>query len=323
MDLEPAFLQDIQENPTDLATWLILADWLHERSDPRAELVQATVQLRTDPRPADVRQSERRVQELLARGVCPVVPTLVNSIGMELALIPAGWFQMGSPTSEVGRFEDEGPLRPVHLTRSYYLGVYPVTQEEYQAVAGNNPSLFRTGHRGSPRHPVDGITWDDANRFCRLLSNLPEERQAGRVYRLPTEAEWEYACRAGTTTPFSFGSVASSEEANFDGTHPYGGAARGKYLQRTTPVGSYQPNAWGLYDMHGNVREWCQDWYGSSYYAGAPASDPPGPVAGEGRVQRGGSWGSFSWGCRAAFRLSIEPDRAGSVSGFRVLMERR
>jgi len=319
MDLEPAFLQDIHEHPADPAPWLILADWLHDRGDPRAELVRAVVALRGESS-GDAPRLERQVQQLLAAGVRPIVPTLVNSVGLELALIPAGEFLMGSPPDEVGRFEDEGPHHKVRLTSAYYLGVYPVTQAEYQAVVGTNPSLFHAGHRGGPRHPVDGVTWDDAVRFCQLLSRRPEERDARRTYRLPTEAEWEYACRAGTTTPFQFGKVASSDHANFDGTHPYGGAAKGKYLQQTTPVGNYLPNGWGLYDTHGNVREWCRDWYGPEYYAESPTSDPTGPTDGDGRVQRGGSWGSFSWGCRSAFRLSIEPDRAGAVSGFRVLM---
>jgi uncharacterized protein (TIGR02996 family) len=321
MDLEQAFLQDIQENPDDPAPWLILADWLHDRNDlARSELVQLTTRLRAEPRHDDAHSWEQRIQHLLAQGVLPVTPRLANSIGMELALIPAGLFKMGSPSTEVGRFEDEGPHHLVRINRPYYLGIYPVTQAQYEAITSDNPSQFHAGNKGGPLHPVEQVSWDDAIHFCKLLSQLEEEKAAGRVYRLPTEAEWEYACRAGTTSPFSFGASASSTNANFDGNHPYGGAIKGQYLQRSTPVGLYTPNAWGLYDMHGNVREWCADWYGPTYYHDSPKDDPTGPPTGEGRVQRGGSWGSFSWGCRSAFRLSIEPDRGASVGGFRVLM---
>ena len=315
MDLESAFLADIAENPADSAPWLILADWLIDRGDlDRAELIQATLRLRESHNARD----ENNVRQLLARGVQPVVPRHVNSIGMALALIPAGDFFMGSPEDEAGRFDDEGPGRSVRIAKPFYIGVTAVTQAEFLAVMGENPAHFNETNKGGPNHPVESLTWFDAVQFCQRLSRRPEE--AGRLYRLPTEAEWEYACRAGTTSAFHFGSSASSAEANFDGNHPYGGALRGAYLMRTTPAGQYRPNAFGLYDTHGNVREMCADWYGSLYFHDAPDIDPPGPTDGEGRVQRGGSWGSFSWGCRSAFRLSIEPDRAASVGGFRVVM---
>jgi uncharacterized protein (TIGR02996 family) len=323
MDLEQAFLLDIQENPDDPVPWLIFADWLHDRSDPRAELVQLTVEARRDPEHPEAGRRQQRIQQLLSQGVQPIAPRLVNSIGMELALIPAGSFKMGSPPAEVGRFEDEGPLHLVTLTQPFYVGVYPVTQAQFEAVTGSNPSLFHAGYKGGPTHPVEGVTWFDAVKFCEFLSGREAEKAAGRLYRLPTEAEWEFCCRSGTNTPFSFGGVASSRNANFDGNHPYGGAGKGQYLQQTTPVGSYAPNAWGLFDMHGNVREWVADWYGPEYYDDSPEENPTGPISGEGRVQRGGSWGSFSWGCRSAFRLSIEPDRGASVGGFRVTMQYR
>src|SRR5205807_7859539 len=138
----------------------------------------------------------------------------------------------------------------VTLTRPFFLGRFPVTQWQYQRVMGVNLSFFFGGERGGgPEHPVEMVNWEDAVEFCRRLSALPAEKAAGRVYRLPTEAEWEYACRAGTTTPFSFGTALSSTQANFNGTYPYGGAATGPYLRRTAKVGSYAPNAWGLYDM--------------------------------------------------------------------------
>src|SRR5204863_6448340 len=135
----------------------------------------------------------------------------------------------------------------------FHLGVYPVTQAQYEKVMGNNPSQFRPGKDGldTADFPVENISWQNAKDFCAKLSALPAEKSAGRVYRLPTEAEWEYACRAGTTTPFAFGKALSSDQANFNGTLPYGGAAKGPHLNRPAKVGSYKPNAFGLYDMHG------------------------------------------------------------------------
>src|SRR5262249_14127530 len=202
-------------------------------------------------------------------------PRLFNSVGMQLALIPPGTFLMGAPADEPGHFPNETPQHEVTLTRPFYLGLYPVTQRQYWTVTGTDPSHFDSRNDGGPNHPVEGVTWEDAVEFCRLLSF--KEREAGRVYRLPTEAEWEYACRAGSTTPFAFGPGASSTQANFSGDHPYEEGAPGPYLQSTSAVGSYEPNAWGLYDMHGNVWEWCADWYRPDYYASSPAVDPPGP----------------------------------------------
>src|SRR5262249_38393952 len=155
---------------------------------------------------------------------------ILNSVGMEFALIPAGTFLMGSPETEEERkidVPDEGPQHEVTLTRPFYAGVYQVTQRQYQAVMGDNPSYFREGGGGGPDPPLEMVTWEMPRDFCRRLSALPPGRTAGRVYRLPSEAEWEHACRAGTTSPFWWGARASSDEANFDGGHPYGGAARG------------------------------------------------------------------------------------------------
>src|SRR5262249_36572146 len=157
---------------------------------------------------------------------------------------------------------DEGPCRKVVLGRAFYLGKYPVTQEQYERVMSRNPSWFASTGRGRDQvkefadtgnFPVENVTWEEAVEFCRRLSDLPAERRAGRVYELPSEAEWEYACRAGTTTPFHFGTELNGRRANCDGNHPYGTATRGPYLGRTCPVGCYTANAWGLYDMHGNV----------------------------------------------------------------------
>ncbi len=178
----------------------------------------------------------------------PPQKQIVNSIGMKLALIPAGTFLMGSPDSELGRCPDEGPQHEVTISRPFYLSIHPVTQREYQTVMGVNPACFMANlFKRNPGHPVEQVSWDEAVDFCQRLSSLAAEKHAGRVYRLPTEAEWEYACRAGTTTPFHFGTSLFSIQANIDYNR-----------NRTTKVGSYPPNAWGLYDMHGNVWEWCR-----------------------------------------------------------------
>lgn len=174
---------------------------------------------------------------------------------------------------------------------------------------------------------VDTISnWEDAAEFCRRLSNLPEERKAGRHYDLPTEAEWEYACRAETTTAFHYGKSLSSAQANFRGDEPYGGGDRGPNLGRTTKVGSYQPNAFGLYDMHGNVWEWCKDWYKEDYYRESPLRDPHGPakadkrVEGGTHVERGGSWFDAAKTCRSALRGLGRLDEFGGDRGFRVVL---
>src|SRR5262249_35661117 len=153
---------------------------------------------------------------------------------------------------------------------------------------------FLAANGGGPHHPVEGVSWHAADDFCRRLSELPAEKAAGRVYRLPTEAEWEHACRAGTTTPFFFGATLSRQQACYDGHYPYDGSPRGNFLNRTTPVGSFPPNAFGLYDMHGNVWEWCSDWAEWSHHNDHdpertyPAVDPAGPPTGTRKVLRGG-----------------------------------
>jgi formylglycine-generating enzyme required for sulfatase activity len=250
---------------------------------------------------------------------------ITNTIGMRLSLIPEGKFMMGSPGTEAER-DPEEIQHEVVITKPFYLGVHEVTQEQYEKVIGKNPSFFQTRNGGGPDHPVEQLKWGEAVEFCQLLSNLPEERQAGRTYRLPTEAEWEYACRAGTTTVFHFGNALSSNQANFNGGFPYGGGAKGPYLKRTAKVGSYQPNAFGLYDMHGNVWEWCADWYDPNYYRNSPKADPPGPAQGVlstdfndfFRVARGGCWLEEGRGCRAAYRFRFMPSDPYQLVGFRV-----
>jgi formylglycine-generating enzyme required for sulfatase activity len=252
--------------------------------------------------------------------------TITNAVGMKLALIPAGKFLMGSPADEAERDAEE-LQHEVVISRPFYLGVHEVTQEQFQMVMGRNPSFFNQGRGGGPAHPVEQVRRQEAIEFCKKLSELAAEKKAGRVYRLPTEAEWEYACRAGTTTPFANGKALSATQANFNGKFPYGGAAKGPYLQKTAKVGSYAPNAWGLYDMHGNVWEWCSDWYDADYYKRSPREDPQGPakgVLGTGfgadffAVVRGGSWIEEGRGCRSAYRFRYQSIEMYRLVGFRV-----
>jgi formylglycine-generating enzyme required for sulfatase activity len=248
-----------------------------------------------------------------------------NSLGMKLVRIRPGKFTMGSPTDETGRYVEEHQ-HPVEITRAFYIGVYTVTQAQYKKVMGSDPSYFSaTGHgrvsvRGvnTSNFPAENMSWNDADSFCKKLSALPGEKGAGRKYRLPSEAEWEYACRAGTTTPFAFGKSLSSTQANFNGNQPYGGAATGPYLQRPAKVGSYKPNAWGLYEMHGNVWHFVADWHDTNYYRVSPRKDPTGPRKGHSRVVRGASWMNVGAWCRSAFRVPVGPTNTWNHVGFRV-----
>jgi formylglycine-generating enzyme required for sulfatase activity len=249
-----------------------------------------------------------------------LVKLVTNSVGMKLALVPAGTFTMGAPPGEVGRRDNEGPVHEVVLSRPFYLGLFPVTQAQFEAVMQANPSRFRGAAGGGPDHPVESVSWDDAVAFCARLSALPGEHQAERVYRLPSEAEWEFACRAGTTTPFSCGATLSAAQACFDGQHPYGEAGSGPAALRTARVGTFPANLFGLYDMHGNVWEWCSDWFDSAYYQHATRQDPPGPPEGVYRVLRGGSWRNQGVTCRSAYRNALAPNQRQPFIGFRVAM---
>jgi formylglycine-generating enzyme required for sulfatase activity len=254
---------------------------------------------------------------------------LVNSIGMKLVVIPAGKFLMGSPASEVGRYDDE-EQHEVRITREFLLGAHEVTQAEYEKVMGKNPSWFSPLGKGKDRLkgvdpgrlPVEQVSWRDAALFCKKLSALPAEKKAGRVYRLPTEAEWEFACRTGNTAaepgPFHVGATLSSLQANFNGNYPYGKAAKGPYRGAPTTVGSFPASRLGLFDMHGNVWEWQSDWYDADYYRHSPASDPPGPARGDFKVLRGGSWFHAGHVCRTAKRFWAGPDTRTKYAGFRV-----
>jgi formylglycine-generating enzyme required for sulfatase activity len=250
----------------------------------------------------------------------PYTRRVTNSLGMTLVLVPAGTYWMGSPVTEAERGTDEGPQHEVTITRPFFLGMYPVTQRQYETVTGENPSYFTHYKGGGPEHPVERISWEDAVAFCRKLSELPAEKAAGRVYRLPTEAEWEYACRAGSSMPFASGMVLSSREANFNGNYPYGQTNRGPYLERTSKVGSFAANAFGLYDMHGNVWEWCSDFYDRSGYKNSPRYDPAGPATGILRVVRGGSCVNIGRFCRAAYRFGVAPTNRDHDVGMRMVM---
>jgi formylglycine-generating enzyme required for sulfatase activity len=246
--------------------------------------------------------------------------TLTNSINMRFVLIPAGTFLMGSPPGEDRRGGDEGPPRRVTISRPFHLGIGPVTQQEYQAVMGANPSHFKRGNSGGLTHPVEQVSWELAAEFCRRLSALPEEGKAGRRYSLPTEAEWEYACRAGCASPFAFGEALGAADANFDAARPYGGGSSGRKLERTSKLGAFAANAWGLMDMHGNVWEWCRDWYDEATYQGGPATDPEGPSRGAMKVVRGGSWDNSGHLCRSAKRNKYAVDFCNDTIGFRVAL---
>lgn len=244
---------------------------------------------------------------------------VINTVGMEFALIPAGTFRMGSPEDESDRSTCEGPQHEVEISQPFYLGRYPVTQRQYGELLGTNPAHFTSDHRGGPDHPVELVTWGNASGFCDQLSQHPSE--LGRTYRLPTEAQWEHACRAGTTTPFYFGHGASASQANFDGRHPSGGGSRGRYLGHTSRVGSYAPNPLGLFDLHGNVWEWCADYYDERFYARSGRHDPTGPRNGTRVSARGGSWSSYASICRSASRdYWYGPHYSRDNIGFRVAL---
>jgi formylglycine-generating enzyme required for sulfatase activity len=242
-------------------------------------------------------------------GVCPAFgqqpQEIVNSVGLRLVLIPAGSFIMGSPEEEAGRYPNETPHK-VTISKSFYLGQFEVAQDVYEEVMGTNPSSIK----GS-QHPVETLSWEDAVTFCEKLSELPEEKAAGRVYRLPTEAEWEYACQAGGETAYSFG-----DSAKLLPDHAWFAE---NSQDKHHPAGEKKPNSWGLYDMHGNVYEWCADWFGD--YSSGAAIDPTGPSRGSERVIRGGNWVFANEShLRSAKRSTYDPTDRSPLLGFRVAL---
>jgi formylglycine-generating enzyme required for sulfatase activity len=238
---------------------------------------------------------------------------LGGGINLEMIAIPAGEFMMGSPAGELERLNDEGPQRRVKIAE-FSMGRFVVTQAQWQAVMGNNPSRFK-----GENHPVEQVSWNDAQAFCKKLS-----QQTGRTYRLPSEAEWEYACRAGTNTPFHCGPTITPELANYDGTYAYGSGPKGQYRNQTTPVGSFASNGFCLHDMHGNVWEWCLDHWHESY-SGAPTDGSAWVEWVESnnsltKVLRGGSWYDVPRNCRSADRYGDSPENRYGISGFRLVI---
>jgi formylglycine-generating enzyme required for sulfatase activity len=229
-----------------------------------------------------------------------------NSLGMKFVWIPPGNFMMGSPKEEKERIDNETQHK-VTLTNGFYMGVYTVTQQEWQSVMGNNPSRYK----GEKNLPVETVSWDDCQGFIKKLREKDK-----KVYRLPSEAEWEFACRAGTTTPFHFGEAISTDQANYNGIFTYGGGKKGVNREKTTPVGSFPANAWGLHDMHGNLFQWCEDWYGD--YPPNDVVDPQGPEKGQARVVRGGSLSSIPGDCRSASRVRLQLGFRFNYCGLRV-----
>jgi formylglycine-generating enzyme required for sulfatase activity len=250
----------------------------------------------------------------------PTIRTIKLSDDVDLTLVqvPGGKFLMGSPEGE--GYDDERPQHEVTIDE-VWLGQYPITQAQYEAVVGRNPATFRLG----ANHPVETVSWHDAVAFCQRLTELTE-----LAFRLPSEAEWEYACRAGTTTPFHFGPTITTDLANYRGTDwdyggqilsgSYGPGPKGVYREQTTPVGLFPPNAFGLYDMHGNGWEWCADHYHNSY-EGAPTDNAPWLSSDErsNRLLRGGAWLNPPQSCRSASRNYVSPDVRNFDIGFRVV----
>ena len=234
--------------------------------------------------------------------------TVKTQLGMELISIPSGTFLMGWADA---RNHDESPAHQVTISRGFLIGKYEVTAGEWKTVMGKEPPGFTADYL-----PAQFITWNDAQEFIRRLN----QKNDGYIYRLPTEAEWEYACRAGTKSAFSFGDTISTDQANYNGNTVFGNGQKGVYRERPVPVGSFPANAFGLCDMHGNCNQWCQDWYDHNYYRKSPRNDPVNETASAMRVLRSGSWGSYPGICRSAHRSGSTPDYRNNTIGFRVVM---
>jgi formylglycine-generating enzyme required for sulfatase activity len=231
---------------------------------------------------------------------------IVGGVRQAFRWIPPGRFLMGSPPDEVERLDNEAQ-HEVILSKGLWLAETTCAQALWEAVMGKNPSRFKGAER-----PVEQVSWEDAMTFIERLNAQVDDLNL----RLPTEAEWEYACRAGTPTPFWFGGNITTEQVNYHGDYSYAGGEKGEYRAETMEVKALPCNGWGLYQMHGNVWEWCSDWYGE--YPEGPVTDPVGPNTGEGRVLRGGSWDSDGGGARSARRSSGAPDDRSIFIGFRL-----
>ena len=260
------------------------------------------------------------VQPVLIAGPVQEQNWTVPYQGLQLTWVGAGSYQMGSPMPEPGRLPNEGPQTTVRFSRGFWIGAYEVTQAQYFGVTSQNPSALVGAN-----FPVESVTWEGAQRYCEVLNDF--EETAGRlpdgyVYRLPTEAEWEYAVRAGTISPFTFGGDADASMGNFRGVYPVGKTGRKPRSADhygTMPVGSYEPNAFGLYDTHGNVAEWTLDFY-NGRLAGGSLTDPRPRDEGRRIAVRGGSWEDFATRVRCAARDEVRPDTKSNAIGFRVVL---
>ena len=265
--------------------------------------------------PDQSRQAARKAQEWWEKNKATFVMKagppdaialdLGGGVKLELVLIPAGKFMMGSPKEEKDRQDSEGPQHEVAISKPFYMAVYPVTQEQYEKVTGKNPSHFK-----GAQNPVENVNWDDAVGFCKHLS-----QKTGKTVQLPTEAQWEYACRAGSTTRFCYGD--DNDDSKLGDYAWYTGNSGGT----THPVGQKKPNDWGLYDMHGNIWQWCSDLYDEKYYANSPKTDPQGPATSSARVLRGGGWGASPALSRSATRGGWGWGGRDIYNGFRVSVD--
>jgi uncharacterized protein (TIGR02996 family) len=329
---EADLLAGIVAHPGDVDRWLILADWLEEQGDPRAELARLRFLLHTEPEHPVRAQRQVRQLELLEAGLAPVVPAWTNSLGIEFALILPGSFWMGSPVEESQRYDNEQRHR-VTLTHPFSLGVYPVTVGQFdrfvtatgyktEAEKGGGAYGYAGRHNwtrdtsinwrspGFPQteyHPVVCVSWNDAQAMVAWL-NQADPAALSLAYTLPTEAQWEHACRAGAETAFWWG-----EDASLLGGFAW---VRGNSEQTTHRVQTKKPNPWGLWHTHGHVWEWCTDWYGD--YSDSAEQDPLGASRGSQRVCRGGSWLDGASCCRAAYRGYNSPGERRAHDGFRL-----
>lgn len=322
------------------------------REDAGEQLLKRGEELLSDLRHAADNHPDPEIRKRAHKLVYKIVRAAGKSKSTDVQLlpIPPGEFLMGSPANESGRRTDEPPHR-VRITKLFLMAKHEVTQAQFTSMMGFSPSDFaKTGDEknkvkgmNTAAFAVENVSWYDAVEFCNRLSTKDGYKPyykianaqhtgksitkadvsivGGHGYRLPTEAEWEYACRGHTTTPFSYGKKSTGKESNIKATVSsggYGSSPRWRDLKRTTTVGSYPPNGWGLQDMHGNVVEWCQDWYDQTYYQKSPVKDPTGPKEGAQKVARGGSWLVNERSARSASRLMLTPSIRTYYAGFRV-----
>jgi uncharacterized protein (TIGR02996 family) len=305
MDFE-TMLAGIERDPADRVAWLALADALEEHGETeRAEVLRLGLQVREAPEDKKSEAAERRLRALLRDGVTAGHPVrTIHEIGMKLVLLPPGSFLMGSEKPAGQGLPSHGPKHLVTLTKGFYIAIVPVTQAQWRPVLDRLPGGCSFKGDDMPAH---GVSWQDCQRFCEKLSN-----KIGRSVRLPSEAEWEYACRAGTTTMYCFGNEAK---------YLSGYAWFGNNVSGPQPVGQKKGNLWGLFDMHGNITEWCRDWFSDGYDSTEPRIDPAGPQKGTMRLLRGGAWYSQADLCRSPHRARNAPGESYHGYGFRVVME--